>query len=64
MLLIQTIKKVNITVQQNDEPVHACMYNVIHVHLIQVLGQFLEEALKMLETIKEGLVRPSVSPHL
>jgi hypothetical protein len=28
-------------------------------YIIQVLGQFLEEALKMLETIKEGLVQPS-----
>ena len=33
------------------------LYSVMYMYyVIQVLGQFLEEALKMLETIKEGLV--------
>lgn len=31
------------------------------MYVIQVLGQFLEEALKMLETIKEGLVYTNIT---
>ena len=34
---------------------------ILCVYVTQVLGQFLEEALKMLETIKEGLVHAIIS---
>ena len=39
---------------------HNILY-MYYMYVIQVLGQFLEEALKMLETIKEGLVHATIN---